>query len=187
MYFSNIADNEIAQFHGTVENNFNIPISIIQNGMFEIENIIDEKLYKVYPLFYCEGIASTNPDDVIFDNKCIILDYDSNTRLYFKSALNIAEVEVGFDSLIKYTSNYIECEDTNALFLFFDKNTNRLLEGVKVTADLVCNNVHYKDEGISNAEGLVYLPNLMNAPDKFTTGLITAEYNNQTITIWEME
>ena len=188
MYFSNITSDELKQFHHTIKNNFSMGLSDVfsQTNLFKIEVIIAGSLYKIYPLFYCDTITSTNPNDEVLENKCVICQKDSNTRLYFKSALNIVDVDIGFDSLIKFNPDYIRCYHSNALFLFFDKTTNRLLEGVKVTADLVCNNIHYKDEGISNKDGLVYLPNLMNAPDNFTSGLITAEYNNKTITIWEM-
>ena len=190
MYFGNIADSELKQYHETVKNNFSMSLSdVLSSDLFKIETIITDTIYKIYPLFYCDTIASTNKNDKILDNKCIICENDTSTRLYFNTETELENVDLGITSLLQVIKDgaTIRCYYYNALFLCFDKNSQRVLEGVKVTVDLKAfNGVNYSDEGVSNQDGLVYLPNLMKDNVIFTTGLITAEYNNQIVTVWEV-
>ena len=186
MYFGNIADSELKQYHETVKNNFSMSLSnVLSSDLFKIETIITDTIYKIYPLFYCDTITSTNKNDKILDNKCIICEKDTSTRLYFNTDTDLTNVDLGCVSLIRGTSVSFD-NNPVPVFLCFDKITNRVLEGVKISANLT--NVYHEygiDEGVSNKDGLVFLPNLMNANHYFSEGLITAEYNNQTIKVWE--
>ena len=70
MYFSNIGNDELQHFHGTIGADFNISLTeILTSDLFDVETIIPDKLFRVYPLFYCREILSSNPADKILDNR----------------------------------------------------------------------------------------------------------------------
>ena len=94
MYFGNIADKELVKYPKPTINNFSIKLSDIlhqtsgtfDNKLFKIEEIIEDKLYKIYPMFNCTEINSTNNTDEIFDNRLIICTkQDKETFITFKS------------------------------------------------------------------------------------------------------
>lgn len=181
MYFTNISDNELTQYHQQVKNNFSITIHTILTNtldLFKIEEITDTVL-KIYPLFYCEKITSTNPNDKITDNKLIICEKNNNTRLTFITSPDeqISINDIGFTSLLTDTM-----QTHNPLFLFYSKKDRRILSNVKVTVKLTdYKGNNYSDEGYSNADGLVYLPNLFNDGGVIYAKIVI-EYNNQSIT-----
>ena len=189
MYFGNIASDELKQFHHTIKNNFSMVLSDVfsQTNLFKIEEIVADNLYKIYPLFYCDTITSTNPNDEILDNKCIVCTKDNNTRLYFNNNDELINVDVGTVSLfIRRPSGQVYCYLSNSAFICFDRNSQRVLEGVKVTANLTDNNQKkFYDEAYSDKDGVAYLPELMKSDTYFVRGKITLEYNNQVITVWE--
>ena len=95
MYFGNIADSELKQYHETVKNNFSMSLSnILSSDLFKIETIITDTIYKIYPLFYCDTITSTNKNDKILDNKCIICEKDTSTRLYFNTETEVPLIKL---------------------------------------------------------------------------------------------
>ena len=68
-YYTNIANEELQYFHGLQVKNFTIKLSDINTSwLFKIEEIIEDSIYKIYPLFYTQEITSSNPDDKILDN-----------------------------------------------------------------------------------------------------------------------
>lgn len=86
MYFTNVSDTELSQFHETVTNNFEMLLtSVLTSNLFKVETIMSNEIYKIFPLFYCEEIISSNPDDKILDNKCAICAKKDNTVLEFKT------------------------------------------------------------------------------------------------------
>ena len=86
MYFGNISDRELSQYHNKVYTNFSMGLTnVLSSPLFKIEEIVPNNIYKIYPLFYCENISSTNSADKIIENKCVICIKDINTRLYFKT------------------------------------------------------------------------------------------------------
>ena len=86
MYFSNISDAELSQYHNQVYDNFSMAlVTVLTSPLFKIETIVSNSIYKIYPLFYCKEISSSNNEDKIIENKCIICTKDTNTRLYFKT------------------------------------------------------------------------------------------------------
>ena len=94
MYFGNIADKELVKYPKPTINNFSIRLSDIlhktggtfDNKLFKVEEIITDKLYKIYPMFNCTEINSTNSTDEIFDNHLIICTKeDKETYITFKS------------------------------------------------------------------------------------------------------
>ena len=80
MYYGNIADTELNKYPKPTIDNFTIKLSDIlhqtggtyDNKLFKIEEILTDKLYKIYPLFTCKDINSSNPIDEILDNQLII-------------------------------------------------------------------------------------------------------------------
>lgn len=87
MYFKDITDEELQFFHGLKVPNFSITLTdVLTSDLFKKEVIIADSIYKIYPLFYCDTISSTNPNDKILENKCIICNKtDAETHLTFIS------------------------------------------------------------------------------------------------------
>ena len=82
MYFTNITNPELNYFHGIKPPSFSIKLTTaLTSDLFKIETIISDTLYKLYPLFYCETITSSNPNDKVLDNKCIICKKETNDTL----------------------------------------------------------------------------------------------------------
>ena len=113
MYFSDISNSELAKYHNTIKNNFELPFTeMISSSLFKVETIISNKLYKVYPLFYCENITSTNPNDEIMENKCIICQHNKNTLFSFQSTKPITNngrfsVKITPNGIVVYVYDYI--------------------------------------------------------------------------------
>ena len=191
MYFSNISDIELAQYHQKVETHFTRRLETITDetepNLFKIEEITDTIL-KIYPMFYCDKITSSNPNDKIINNRCIICENDTNTRLNFITPTNdpIDIEDVGVTSGLLDTTGYT-LYIFNPVFICYSKKDRRLLENVKVTANLKnTNDDVFFDEGYSNSDGLVYLPKLFtNSINSIDRGIITIEYDGVSKTIWE--
>ena len=74
MFSSNINNRELEPFHKVMGVDFTISLTdLLQSRLFEVETIIENKMYRAYPLFHCNEISSTNTDDKIIENKCLIL------------------------------------------------------------------------------------------------------------------
>ena len=74
MYFSNIANEELQHFHNIVGVDFSMSLTdILVSNLFKVETIVADSIYRVYPLFYCEEIISSNVNDKLLDTKCLIL------------------------------------------------------------------------------------------------------------------
>ena len=73
MYYSNITNKELQEFHKVFVPNFTIKLTdALTSGLFKVDTIISDSIYKIYPLFYTNEITSSNPNDNILDNQCII-------------------------------------------------------------------------------------------------------------------
>ena len=73
MYFDNITNQELQYFHDLKVPNFSIKLTdVLTSNLFKKETIIADSIYKIYPLFYCNEINSTNPEDKILETRCII-------------------------------------------------------------------------------------------------------------------
>jgi hypothetical protein len=80
VYFTDITNTELQYFHDLKVPNFNIKLTdilhqtsnVFDNGLFKIEEVISGSIYKIFPLFYTKEISSSNPNDKILENKCII-------------------------------------------------------------------------------------------------------------------
>lgn len=86
MYYSTIMNKELQYFHNRPVHNFTVKLSqMLTSPLFQVEEIITNKIYKIYPLFYTGTITSSNSNDKILENKCIICQKTENeTYLTFK-------------------------------------------------------------------------------------------------------
>jgi hypothetical protein len=82
-YYTNIANKDLQYFHQIPVKNFTIKLSDINTSwLFKIDEIIEDSIYKIYPLFYTQEIKSSNPNDKILDNRCIICTEQENKETY---------------------------------------------------------------------------------------------------------
>ena len=82
-YYTNISNPELYYFHQIPVKNFTIKLSDINTTwLFKTEEIIEDTIYKIYPLFYTQEIKSSNQNDKILDNKCIICTKQENKETY---------------------------------------------------------------------------------------------------------
>ena len=88
MYYSNIMNEELQYFRNLTGPNFTIKLSdLLSSDLFHKEEIISDKMYRIYPLFYCNEITSSNPNDKILENKALICQkLDKETFLTFLSS-----------------------------------------------------------------------------------------------------
>lgn len=107
--YTNIADNELVQYHGKVKVNTHFRLTdIITNtdGLFIVTQQGSTDVYKIIPLFYCESISSSNDDDtVIEENKGIICTYDDETIVYFITNTGINDTDIVTNTVQKWGKN----------------------------------------------------------------------------------
>ena len=73
MYYTDITNPELQQYHGLLVPNFTIKLTdLLTSDLFKVETVITDSIYKVFPLFYTNKIISSNPIDKILENKCLI-------------------------------------------------------------------------------------------------------------------
>ena len=83
MYYTNIGNKDLEPFHDLRIPNFSITLTdLLTSGLFKVETIITSKLYRIYPLFYTGTINSSNPDDKIIEDKCIIANKVSKETIF---------------------------------------------------------------------------------------------------------
>lgn len=89
-YYTNISNPELYYFHNLPVKNFTIKLTdLLTSGLFKVDEIITDSIYKIYPLFYTNTITSSNSDDRILDNRCIICNKkDKETYITFISDEN---------------------------------------------------------------------------------------------------
>ena len=77
-----IFDNEVTflSYNQTINHIWTCENLILSN-LWDITQI-DDLIYKCIPLFNCDIISSSNESDIILeDNKCLILNFDEETRI----------------------------------------------------------------------------------------------------------
>ena len=83
MYFTDITNPELQYFHGLNVKNISLSLTeILSSDLFIVETIITDSIYRIYPLFYCKEITSSNNDDKILENKCIIANKNTEETYY---------------------------------------------------------------------------------------------------------
>ena len=83
VYFTNITNEELQYFKRESINNFNIDLTdILSSDLFKVEEIVSNSIYRIYPLFNCEKIISSDSDNIILENKCIIVTKKDNESYF---------------------------------------------------------------------------------------------------------
>lgn len=131
MYFGNISSDELKPFHRLFGVDFSISLTdLLTNKLFKVETIVTDKLYRVYPLFYCEQVTSNNPEDKTSNPRCLYLSrMNHETYLTFKT--NNDEVKPVIDDdyvMVKNISDKLSMSEFNSIVYCIRKNTE--LEGV---------------------------------------------------------
>ena len=149
MYFTNISNNELQQFHEQVKVNLKVRIEDLTNYPFiKTENMDD--ILKIYPLFYVDKIESTNSNDKVFENKCIICENKPDTTIYFISDENVPVLSLDY-------SYYTDYENFLVFYLYDGFNSSSLYN---VEAEVVLKNddvVVSELTKYSNRNGVIYL------------------------------
>lgn len=130
MYFTNIADDELKPFHKMFGADFHISLTnLLTSKLFKVETVIADKLYRVYPLFYCKEVISNNPEDKVSNVQCLIL-----TRMEHESYLTFKTNNINPSNLddsyidIKQIEDKLTVEEFNSIVYRIRKNTK--LDGV---------------------------------------------------------
>lgn len=149
MYFSNITNSELAKYHNTIKNNFELPFSeMISSDLFKVETIISDAIYKIYPLFYCEEITSTNLNDKIFENKLLIVEKNTNTLFSFRTKKN-REGNGRFS---------IEATNMGVVFYVYDEITSASIQNARITGLVKRNDVtNFTFDGFTDENGVYYI------------------------------
>ena len=115
MYFSNIGDTELGQYHSLVCNDFKMTLTdVLSSDLFKVETIVSDSIFKVYPLFYCNSIKSNNYDDKVLDNKCVICKKETDTILSFNTTKEIVtDIDFGYSVYNGALGVAVYCYDTN--------------------------------------------------------------------------
>lgn len=163
MYFSSINNSELKQFHKVVPYNFNMSLTdALSSDLFHIETIIPNTLYRIYLLFYCEKITSSNVNDVILENKCIICNKtDEETYFNFISDDN--------DNIIlNHLTGYYSFGD-----VLTDEDFNSIVQLLRVN-NAFAEDIQIKNSTVNGKYG-TYVFNLKSTTIVDTGVLITNE------------
>ena len=117
MYFSNIANEELQHFHKTAGADFSMSLTqILSSDLFYNESL-GNNIYRIYPMFYCKDIISSNDNDKIIDNSCLIVTkQDHETYLSFMAHDEKSNVLIDEDILdIKKIGESLNTDEFNAL------------------------------------------------------------------------
>ena len=129
-YYTNISNPELYYFHQIPVKNFTIKLSDINTTwLFKTEEIIEDTIYKIYPLFYTQEIKSSNQNDKILDNKCIICTKQENKETYLTFISNPDE----------------EITDYISWAWFYDINENLTLDQFNSIVSLLRQNTIHND------------------------------------------
>ena len=130
MYYSNIANKDLLPFKKTLLSNLSISLGETLNNDFFYTEPLGEFI-KIIPLFNTLEITSSNPNDKILENKCVIAQNNTRTVLTFTSnpeeetkeympygeyhsigdTLNVNE----FNGIIQLIRNHIKNDETLTL------------------------------------------------------------------------
>ena len=178
MYFSNINDAELNQFHGKSIINMDTSLEeILTSSLFKVETIRSGILWRIYPLFYCESITSSNPDDRILDNKCIICiaNQDGYQALSFKSPYDDTDIHLKYN--ITYVNQYPYTLPPAYTIIIYNSINQQPIQNAEVT---ITTDTPSTFNGVTNENGQY------NWNDEDTTSQITditVNYNGTTYTL----
>lgn len=93
MYFTNIANPELQYYKGRYARNFSISLTdLLESSLFKVEEIAEDSIYKIYPLFNSKSVSSSHSKDKILSPYCIIAIKQESHETYFRFISNDAEV-----------------------------------------------------------------------------------------------
>ena len=125
MYFSNIGDKELKPFHKDESVDITISLTeILSSDLFQVETIITDSLYRVFPLFYCNTITSSNPTDKILNNQCLILQkMEHETYLSFSPISHENNIIFYEDAVNSYDiGDSLSVDEVNGLIYLLRRN-----------------------------------------------------------------
>lgn len=108
MYNHKLTNKELVQHHTLVKYNTGLTLEEIldDNPLFIVEEQ-DESIYKIIPLFNCDNIISTNPNDQVFEGRCIIAIENEDTIINFISERVISDLDINYSIAEKYGETLI--------------------------------------------------------------------------------
>lgn len=83
--YTNIADKELVQYHKKIKVNKSFKLTEIlanEDNLFLVKEH-SNNIFGIIPLFNCETITSSNPNDRVFDNEMVLCIYDEETVISF--------------------------------------------------------------------------------------------------------
>ena len=153
MYYSNINNPKVELFHKLVKCDFSIKkTDLINSNLCFVESIGNMK--KIYPLFYCDSIISTNANDKIIGAKVILTD-NAESIYTFKSEK---------EAPIKLYVDLFEGHNVYA----FDEHLNPV-------GNVIISNVTHTYEVETDATGFAYYGE--NNPNKLIYNNIEYDFN----------
>jgi len=199
LYYTDITNVELQQFHKVYVPTFTIKLTdVLTSDLFKVETVIADTLYKIFPLFYCKEIISSNPNDNILDTQCIICQKTTN-ETYFTFITNNDGVINDFNN---YVESYYDIQDVlstadfNTLISLLRNNTihndpikiNDLITGIYGTYEFDITDTTQLDNGIVvsdetiTAEPKVKLSNPTFFRSKYTLQLKVLHYTDANVT-----
>lgn len=129
MYFTDISNQELQYFRNMKVPNFTIKLTdLLTSGLFQVEEIITDSVYRIFPLFYTGRITSSNPSDHIIDNKVIVCKKETN------------------ETFITFISNPDEeIQDYNSYGSYFSIGDNLTTAQFNSIVGLLLTNTSHKD------------------------------------------
>ena len=161
--------------------NFSMTLTeLLTSPLFKIETLVTGAIYRVYPLFYCDTITSSNSNDRILGNQCLILEKTAKeTYLNFINNAYTGDSVVYDEDVIDDLCFY-EIEDSmsiqeyNGLIQFLRLNKS-FQENIKVQDNLIRGS--YGDY-LFNLESTTIVDNGVLITDETLTNLGTVRLIN---------
>lgn len=136
MYFSNINNEELKKFHKVFPCNFSMSLSnILSSNLFVVETIIPDRIYRIFLQFYCNNITSTNPDNVILENKCIICKKEEY-ETYFNFISDNQDLLVLRQKTYYSIGSHLNDDDFNSIVQLLRQN-NDFVDNITIKNSLV--------------------------------------------------
>ena len=180
MYFSNIANPELKHFHHTLGADFTMTLTQIlhqtngeyDNKLFKVEEIITDSLYRIYPLFYCNTVTSSNSNDKVSNSRCLIVLKQTGKETYFSFITDESKSNVIIDETLipaKTIRDALTVEEFNALVYRLRKygtlsGTLNYENTVEITGTYATYKFNNTNGQLRNDTGLIINNRLKNNP-----------------------
>ena len=171
MYFSTLNNNEVQHFHEQGRLSFSTTLTqILSDDTLFLTEQMNTNIYRVFPLFYCDKVVSSNTDDITDNTRCLILiQQETETYITFKKENDIYPPYILQDSLLdtkKIGYNLTDAEYNSLIYRLRKQGVlNKTLsfeENNEVKGDYGEYNFDYDTEAVRNHEGLIITEHLKN-------------------------